>query len=243
MNKKLFLPVFLLMALVFGACGLNINLNLDQGSGHVITESRKVSGFDKVVINGIGDLTLVQGSQESLEIDAEDNVLPHIKTEVNNGTLNIGFDNKVIVPTKPVKFRLNVRDIHSLQTQGVSNIQSEQIKTDRLDIGIGGTGNINIQNLTANALTVNVSGAGNFTGVGQADSQGINLSGAGNYNGENLKSKTANITISGLGRVTTWVTDTLNVTISGTGSVDYYGNPQVSQQISGLGKLNPKGEK
>jgi hypothetical protein len=243
MNRRVWVPVFFLLAFIFGACGVNINLNVDRGSGNVITQTRSVGNFDKVVLNGIGDITVTQGNTESLQIEAEDNILPLIKTVVTNGTLDISFDKKAILPTKPVKFMLAMRNIHALQTNGVSNIHSEKINTNQLDIGISGTGNINIQDLTADQVTVNVSGAGNLTAVGKVSSQKVTLSGAGNYDGQDLQSKSADITISGLGKVTSWVTDNLSIIISGTGGVDYYGSPQVSQQISGLGRINHLGNK
>lgn len=243
MNRRIWIPIFVLTAILFGACGFNININLEQGSGKVTTETRSVSGFDKVVLSGIGDLDIVQGQRESLEIEAEDNVIPNIKTEVSDGTLKISFDRKTIIPTKSIKFHLVMRDVRGLETQGVSNIDAKSLKTDQLNVGISGTGNINIRNLTAQHLIVHVSGAGSFTTDGQVTDQEVTLSGAGNYEGQDLKSETAGIAITGIGRVTCWATERLNVTISGTGGVDYYGNPEISQQISGLGSLKHAGNK
>jgi hypothetical protein len=243
MNKKMILPIFILMAFFFGACAMEVDLGIDQGSGKVITETREVQNFDRLVLKGIGDVEVTQGDHDSLEIEAEDNVISHITTEVKNGTLEIGFNRKTIIPTKSIKFHLTMRNIRGMETQGVSNITSEKIDTDDLELGISGTGNIDIEDLTTKSVSINVSGAGNLTTSGQTDSQKIVLSGAGNYDGEDLQSKTAEITIAGLGKVVVWATDTLNVTISGTGGVDYYGNPQISQQISGLGRLNHKGKK
>ena len=243
MTKKLLIPIFILMAFSFGACGVNINVNIDQGSGKVITEKRDVTNFDRVVLSGVGDVTVTQGEREALEIEAEDNVIPNIITVVENGTLQISFDRKTIIPTKSIKFHLTMRTIHGLETKGVSNIVSEKINTDQLDLGISGTGNINIENLAAERIIINVSGAGKLTTDGQVNSQKVTLSGAGNYQGEDLESKNAEIVITGLGKVTVWVTENLDVTISGTGGVDYYGNPQVSQQISGLGRLNHAGNR
>lgn len=246
MNYKPLIPLFLLVALLAGACNLNLNnlnVTVEQGSGRVTSQTREVSNFDHVVLNGIGDVIVTQGNTESLEIEAEDNVIPHIVTQVSNGTLTIGFDKKTIVPTKTIKFNLAMRNIHGLESRGVSNIQSDQIKTDRLDLGISGTGNINLNNLTADSMDVTVSGAGNLTAQGKVNTIKVNLSGAGNYNGQDLESKTDSITISGLGRVVTWVTDSLDVTISGTGNVDYYGDPKINQHISGVGSVKRVGSK
>lgn len=243
MNLRIFIPLFLLVMFMAGACNLNMNVNIEQGSGRVTTQTREVSNFDRVILSGIGDVTITQGNTERLEIEAEDNVIPHIVTQVSGGTLTISFDRKTIVPTKTIKFNLTMRNIHGLESKGVSNIQSDEIKTDSLDIGISGTGNMNLRNLTTGNLAVNVSGAGNLSTQGAANAVKINLSGAGNYNGGDLKSKTADITITGLGKVTTWATDTLDVTISGTGGVDYYGSPKLTQQISGVGSLKHLGNK
>lgn len=243
MNKQILVPLFIIAALLFGACGVNIDINIDKGSGNVITEERNVSGFDRVILTGIGDLTIIQGDTESMEIEAEDNVAANITTEVKNGTLEIGFNEKRILPTEPVKFTVTMRTVRGLDTRGVSNIQSDKIDTDQLDLAISGTGNINLRSLTADEVKIHVSGAGNLNAEGKVTEQKITLSGAGNYNGEDLESETADIVISGLGKVTVWATGKLDVKISGTGSVDYYGNPQVSQNISGLGRLEQKGDK
>lgn len=229
--------------MMFGACGVNVNIDVDRGSGNVITETRDVSGFDRVILNGIGDVIVVQGDEESLEIEAEDNIIPDIETEVKNGVLTIGFERRNILPTEPVKFRVTMRDIHGLETRGFSNIEAGKIDTDRLDLGISGTGGVNIANLRADEVVINVSGAGNLNAAGEVKSQSITLSGAGNYDGDDLASQTAEVTISGLGRVVIWVTDRMNVTISGTGNVDYYGSPEIEQRISGIGHINHQGDK
>lgn len=243
MNKLAILIVFLVIAMVTGACGLDVNLGVDRGSGDVVSETRDVSGFDRVSLSGIGDVQLVQGDSEALTIEAEDNIIDHITTEVVDGELRIGFDRKTIIPTEEITFYLTMREVRGLQTLGVSNIEADRIDTDTLEIGISGTGNIDIRQLEAERIQVNVSGAGNFTTEGQVTEQVITLSGAGNYDGEDMQSANADVTITGLGRVTLWVTESLDVTISGTGGVDYYGNPQVSQQISGLGRVRHQGDK
>ena len=62
MEKKALIVVFVLFAMMFGACGFNVNIGVDQGSGNVITETREVSDFDRLSLSGIGDVTLTQGN-------------------------------------------------------------------------------------------------------------------------------------------------------------------------------------
>ena len=243
MKKLPLIMIFLLMAFAFSACGFEVNIDAEKGSGNVITETRDVSGFDRVVLSGIGDVQVEQGESESLEIEAEDNLMEYITTEVRDGVLYIGFERKAILPTENIRFNLTMIDVRGLETEGVSNIQADKINTDSLDVSIGGTGNINIDDLSTERLNVTISGAGNFNVEGKAGRQSVKLSGAGNYDGERLESQEADVEINGLGKITVWVTEELDATISGAGNVDYYGNPEVRQQISGLGRLKHEGDK
>jgi len=244
MNTNNYIWAVFLALIIFASGACNLSINLSQGSGDVITEKRPVSDFDSVRLTGIGDVTLTQGNQDELKIEAEDNVLPHIKTEVVDGVLEISYDSKSIIPTKSIKFLLTMKTIHGLETLGLSNIHSEHIETDELNIIISGTGSVEINKLTAQNLSVNMSGAGNFHAEGgQVGSQKVSLSGAGSFTGEDIQSSDAEVTITGLGNVSIWASDKLDVTISGTGGVEYYGSPKIHQNISGLGKLTSKGNK
>lgn len=189
------------------------------GSGNVKTESRNVSGFQAVSLSGVGNLTIDENGTESLTVEAEDNLLPYIQTEVQGNRLVIGSkDNTSLNPTKPINYRLTVKDLNSIDLSGAGKITGADINTPK--------------------LTVNVSGAGDITLTGKADSQEINLSGAGNYHGDNLMSKDVKITTSGAGSAVVQVSDTLDATVSGAGSVRYIGDPQVKQNVSGAGSVS-----
>src|SRR5579875_2493154 len=59
-------------------------------SADVRTQSRPVSGFDRVHVSGIGLLVVTLGTPEALSIEAEPEVLSRIRSEVENGVLEIG---------------------------------------------------------------------------------------------------------------------------------------------------------
>jgi hypothetical protein len=59
-------------------------------TNNVTSEARDVSGFDKVELKGVGNLSLEQTGSESLTVEAEEEVLPKIRTEVENKRLIIG---------------------------------------------------------------------------------------------------------------------------------------------------------
>jgi predicted small secreted protein len=243
-TTKRFVPVLLLLtALMLSACQFNVT----QGSGRVITEKRQVSGFNAVSFSGMGDLTLSQGNQETLTIEAEDNIMPHIITEVRGGTLYISQDQSArqnwIQPSRPIRFNLAVKNIHSFDLSGAGTIQSASLKADSLSLNVSGAGNIKLDHVEVSDLTSGISGAGDIDIAGKAARQDIHMSGIGNYRTGSLQAQSATVEISGAGNATLWVKDSLSANISGAGSIDYYGNPQVRKTISGVGSVKSLGDK
>ncbi|MHC4958535.1 MAG: hypothetical protein ACYTGN_09170 [Planctomycetota bacterium] len=46
-----------------------------HGSGRRVTVERAVSGFDRVTFRAVGEVTLIQGDEEGLSIEIDDNLL------------------------------------------------------------------------------------------------------------------------------------------------------------------------
>ena len=217
------------------------------GSGVVSSETRKVSGFDMISIKFPADITIKQGTSESIVIEAEDNLLPQLGTDVRNGALY--FENteknwrERVNPTKPVLLTITVTDLSQVNFSSAGKMFIESLEVDELEIAVSGAGDITITNLSTDQLGVSLSGAGNIQADGSANELSLGISGFGNFNGGTLQSQNAEVRISGAGNATVWVEQELDARISGAGSVDYYGNPKVSKNISGVGSINDRGQK
>jgi hypothetical protein len=219
-----FITLTLLISLFLGACTFTVSY--DEGSGNVETEVRSVAPFVRVSFEGIGSLVVTQGTEASLKIEAEDNILPRIVTEVHGDELEIGFDTdrweNIIRPTKPIKYYLQVERLSELSLSGLGDVKIDGIEGERFTVGLSGAGSVNA------------------TGV--VNEQEVNVSGAGSYDAGDLRSETVTINLSGAGNAVLWVTDTLDINISGLGNVRYYGDPVIHQSITGLGNIQALGE-
>ena len=89
--KQRFLTIGLLCVLAFSFSTACL-VSTVRGSGNVISETRSVANFENVSLSGIGTLYIIEGDEESLEIEAEDNLLEHIETEVRGRTLEIKIE-------------------------------------------------------------------------------------------------------------------------------------------------------
>jgi hypothetical protein len=242
MKTKILFLLLCILTLSLSAC------QIVRGSGEVITVQREVSDFDRVALNGVGTLYISVGEEESLKVEAEDNLLPYIETLVHGQTLSIGFRDQglrtAFQPTEPIHYYLTVKDLAALELSGAGNIEVDEIATSELHIKTSGAGNIEIEKLTAKVLNMDVSGAGNcHIYEGQVADQNLRISGAGGYRASDLQSQSARIDISGLGGARVWVEEDLRVEISGAGSVTYFGSPILSQDVSGAGNIRSLGVK
>ncbi|HWQ46395.1 MAG TPA: head GIN domain-containing protein [Longilinea sp.] len=240
--KKSLIAILLIFTIALSGC----TIYMTTGSGTLVEENRSVSNVEAVQFTSVGQLTIVQGDSESLVVEAEDNIISHITTEMEGSTLVIGFDDgadNMVTPTRMITYTLTVTDLHDIELSGAGNISMDELTADDVTIRLSGAGNIDIGTLTATTITVSLPGAGNISINGTVNEEELELSGFGNYNAHDLQASVANVNVSGAGNASVWVTDTLNVGISGAGSVEYYGTPDITQSISGVGVLNSRGNK
>lgn len=246
MRKSVLLIIPLILLLTM-ACSITLTApELDEirGSGNLVTEERSVSGFDQVEFGGIGNLTIRQGSQESLTVEADDNLIEHITTRVVGNRLIIGLEgNFNIGGMSRISYELVVRDLSKLTLSGFGDIDLDQLDTDTLTIMVSGSGNLNLADLQAGSLDVTTTGFGDTEVGGEVEDLTVAIKGAGNFKGGDLLSQSARIEVSGFGSATAWVMEDLDVKISGSGNISYYGLPEVSQNISGFGSLKSLGSK
>lgn len=243
-NRKSFLFILPLIAMVIMACNFGINIQAVRGSGNLKTEERSVSGFDRISLSGMGDLNIVQGDEEALTIEAEDNLLQYITTEVRDSELQIGIkDGANILPTRSIRFELRVKDLTAVSVSGAGNLKMDALRAENLNLTVSGAGNVDIKNLDVTDINVKSSGTGNFNLAGKTQTQNITISGAGNYRAADLESNSADLSVSGAGNSTLWVKEKLTVKISGFGRVEYYGDPTVTQDITGGGSVKSLGSK
>jgi len=272
MKKKIFLIWVLISLLVLStsACSINFNLSSDslpdsrvRGSGNVISEDRTVSEFNKVDKSGRGNLIIELGDEESLRVEAEDNLIEYVETRVSNRTLEISIRADIdMEPTEEILYYLTVKSLEAISVSGFGDVSIPAMEADRFSVDIssfGGLmignletgslfvdinsfGGVNIENLNTEQLSVDISGTGDLViHGGRVSKQDVNISSLGDYEASELASDETEVHISSLGSATVRVQDKLMVEISGKGAVHYYGDPVVDANVSGPGEVEQVG--
>ena len=232
--KKIGIMVFI-AALVVGLAVANIfsfgkstgrffnfsfNIKGVKGSGQMASDARNAAGFKGVDVGGVFQVEITAQKDFSVEVDADDNLMQYIKTEVRNGVLYIETERK-ISPSGPIRVRVSAPEIENLDVSGVANVIATNIMTDELVLDSSG------------AAKINISGeVGKFV---------VDVSGATKIDAENLVVGDATVDASGASTVALNVSCELRADTSGASKIVYSGTPtSVKKSTSGASRVSPK---
>lgn len=189
------------------------------GSGVRKTEKRDVSAFTSISTDGAFDVQVVSQQPQSLEIEADDNLLALVATDVSSGVLRIrnlrGYSTN-----DPIKIKISMANIDGVTANGAGTIEISGVKNDRFEINSNG------------APTIKVSG--------ETKALAIDANGAGKIDAHKLRAANAEVESKGVARVEVFASDQLNVTVSGPSTVIYDGDPNLNQTINGPGSIKKR---
>ena len=243
-NQTVIVLAIVTLILATLSCEGSLGFKTVRGSGSVEEKAFEVSGFSSVDLATVGKLVVETGEVETLQVEAEENLLEYFEIQVQNGELEISDrENVNLVPTKGVFFYLTVKALDTITISGLGDVELPAIEAPQFSVEISGGGNVDIEELTADVLDVEISGVGDLSvDGGTVGQQVIVITGGGNYTARHLESAVADVQVNGLGKATVRVSDRLDVTISGGGSVEYFGDPDVDQDVSGVGHVKRIGD-
>jgi hypothetical protein len=222
-NKIIRLIRVLAVLIIGGVTITSCSKNAIRGSGTTLTENRTVSSFSAVQLEGSGNVNIVQGAQQKVEVTGFENLLPIYETSVQNGTLVLKFNS----------------EYHNISNNNIMvNITIPALSR----IGINGSGVYRIKNLQGSTFDAEINGSGDiFSENCSYNSAYLKVNGSGYLRAAGIASNVVEALISGSGKIDVTSSQKLKATISGSGEINYWGNPQdVTSEISGSGKVRKR---
>ena len=204
----------------------------------MIRETFDLEGFTGVSLGFNGDVYLSQGSQYSVVVEGQKNVIDNIKRTIKSGTWYIDFEQSVR-NSKPVKVYITMPTLDRATVSGSGNLITETEFTglDGVQASVSGSGNLKLH-VNAEEIDGAISGSGKIGLKGNAGDVDMSISGSGDINAEDLMAQNFDISISGSGNARVNVSGDLDASISGSGDIRYRGdNPNVKARVSGSGDV------
>ena len=215
---KLIYPILLL--LILSSC------HAITGSGTIITETMHPGEFTGIKSSGSIDIEVKNGSTEQVEIEADDNVMKYIVTDIQNGVLDVRYKSHLSLMNSHVKVFVTAPEINKLVVSGSADIISHDTLqvSNKLESNIDGSGGIKVF-VNAPSVTSIVDGSGTIELKGRTRNFNASISGSGDIKCHNLLSENTTVVIDGSGAAHVYASISLSATVSGSGDVYYSGHP------------------
>ena len=132
MKRIAFILAFAAIALT-AVAGIKSSI---KGNQKVTTEERTVDNFDAVSVSSGIDLYLTQGNTNSLKLEADENLMKHIRTEVKDGTLKI-YSKETLRDAKSLKAHLTFKALKKISGSAGSDVFAENtLKADEMHVNM-----------------------------------------------------------------------------------------------------------
>ena len=209
----------------------------EDGNGNVIKQTRDVAAFNAISISGAYHVIISQGANQSVIVEADENLQSLIRTEVKGNELII--ENKhSIGHSHSMKVYITVTDLKKIELSGACDLSTNgTLTTDELSIDESGASDTKMD-ISVKKLDLDCSGGSKLRFAGTATRVKMDVSGAVDIFAYELATETFNLEISGAGKAEINVSKALEASISGAGTVRYKGTPEkLITDVSGAGSI------
>ena len=217
-----------LLAALFTLVGCGV-----VGDGQLRTESRTLAAFSRLEVSSAIQVVATSGTR-GLTITAENNVLPHVETLVQNDALIVRMQPLFQATlTLPIRVELSNDHFEKITASGASNVTLPATNASAFSVDASGASVVVVTGLDAQTVNVGESGASSVTLTGSAVELGATLSGASKLLAENLKATQVSINVSGASEAEVRASNNVTGTASGASSVRVWGTPVINVSSSG----------
>ena len=237
MKTLLSITLLSLFAFTTSAC------NKFKPSKKITTEERTIGTYEKLSVYDAFDVSVTYGSATSkITVEANDNLMKYIITELDGDYLVIKLDSKISVKSSAtLKINITVPKLTEIKASGASRVEFlNELNTNNLTLDLSGASSLT-GNLNLSSCNFNLSGASHTDVAGSINTAIIELSGASSIGNYNCSIDTLSINLSGASSGSLTVNEIINIDASGASSLNYKGNCTINTiELTGASSINKK---
>lgn len=210
-----------------------------KGSNNVVSEERDISSnFETIKVQQGITLYLTQGNSTDLKVEADDNIIDILMTEVKNNELNVYFD-KNVYKAKARNVYLTTSDISKIRTSSGAHVKSEntlQVTSLNLDSSSGSSMKIYVN---ADDIISESSSGASMEIFGKTNNFSANSSSGSSIDADELECVNAHANASSGANINVNVSGKLTANASSGGDIDFEGNPtDINKDTSSGGSVS-----
>lgn len=193
-------------------------------------QTRTVSEFHGVSVSGGIDLYLTQGNAENVVVEANDEDISNLVTEVQGGILKIymkknsWFNFKLSKESR--KAYVSFKTLDKIEASAGSDVNSQSVlNLKKLDLDASSGSDVKLE-LNASEVSVESSSGSDITLKGKGISIQANASSGSDINASEFQTKKCIASVSSGSDMKVYATEQIDANASSGGDISYYGNPE-----------------
>ncbi|MAT89218.1 MAG: DUF2807 domain-containing protein [Flavobacteriaceae bacterium] len=223
--KTIQITLIALLALTVSSCHFDLKLGQVNGNGNVVTEDRPVTSDFTIVRGSAGlDVYLSKGTENKIVVEADENLMEIIDTEINNGKLHV-TTNSNIGRSKSKKVYVTYTSLGAVEaSSGADVIVNSLLEADEIRLKSSSGADLEAEVRAENVWAETSSGA-DIVVSGRAASLNADASSGSHIKARQLEVLRCDAEASSGANIVVNVQDEIKGEASSGGNIRYYGDP------------------
>lgn len=227
-----------ILLVVLSICLLQ-SCEVKTGSGNIERQDRKLNEFHSVHVGGSFDVVIRHGNNYKVTIEADDNILEDIETDISGGRLKIEYRDNVNISNADVKIYVETPELTSVNASASADVKVEGVLSSGKTLKFHASSSASVEaEVDAPAVEADASSSGKITLKGHTKDLDTQASSAGEIEADELLSENTKAQASSGASINVHASLKLNGQASSGGSINYRGDPTVSRQESSGGSIS-----
>ncbi len=232
------ITIALLMALFLSSCAFDMNFGEGRkGNGEVTRDQREITEEFTAVSASEGlDVYVTQGDNFEITVEADENIIDLIGTDMTDGKLKIHAIENIGRATK--KIYVSLPHITSLKSSsGADLLVQNPVKADKISLDASSGSDLEIE-LTADEISADTSSGADIKISGEANLFYANASSGSNIKARDLRVNTCHADASSGADISVNVSESLVADASSGADISYTGEASVQKKKSVSGSVH-----
>ncbi len=203
----------------------NCVVNSHVGNGNVVKEDREISGFNSISASAGLNVYLTQSDEEQVVVEADENLMEYIITDVRGHELTCGVDGNIHRSTK-LNIYVSHKGLNNISVSSGADIKTENIlRSNNLGINASSGADADLK-VEAVSVKCQASSGADIKLEGQCEHISANSSSGADIKAGGLSCKSAEAVASSAGDIRISVSERINANASSGGDVVFHGSPK-----------------
>lgn len=231
------IAIAIFFSIFSSSCILDANFGAGKrGNGEVVEETRTVKEDFTVVSASEGlDVFVTQGNDYEIRVEADENIIDLIGTDIREGRLKIHAIENIGRATK--KVYVTLPEVTGLKSSSGADLMVQNVlESNRIDLDASSGADLHVE-LNAKEITAEASSGADIKISGQSDYLRAEASSGADIRARDLQTKKCNADASSGSDISVNVSESLIADASSGADITYSGEANVEQKKSASGSV------